>query len=134
MDLWRYLIRERKMLGIQKNEFVFSFHYLLIHGQNTAFKLLENYGLESEISFLPSFNMFLLFQENYEIDTVMTNDDVLGDSIPFNQQDAMRQFCYQALKLGIGVGTLTASSCILCLNSFAINISLPSVVILMKFS
>ena len=67
--------------------------------------------------------MFLLFQENYEIDTVMTNDDVLGDSIPFNQQDAMRKFCYQALKLGIGVGTLTALPCILCLNSFAINIS-----------
>ncbi|GFY82312.1 mRNA capping enzyme family protein [Actinidia rufa] len=48
-------------------------------------------------------NMSLLFQENHEIDTVMTNDDVLGDSIPFDQQDAMRQFCYQALKLGIGV-------------------------------
>ncbi|GFY83737.1 defective in exine formation protein [Actinidia rufa] len=40
--------------------------------------------------------------ENHEIDTLMTNDDVLGDSIPFDQQDAMRQFCYQALKLGIG--------------------------------
>ena len=89
---------------------------------------------ERGISFPPSCNMSLLFQENHEIDTVMTNDDVLGDSIPFDQQDAMRQFCYQALKLGIGVGTLTASPCILCLNSFAINISLPSVVILMKFS
>ncbi|XP_057512276.1 uncharacterized protein LOC130794378 isoform X2 [Actinidia eriantha] len=41
--------------------------------------------------------------ENHEIDTVMTNDDVLGDNIPFDQQDAMRLFCYQALKLGIGV-------------------------------
>ncbi|PSS23801.1 MRNA guanylyltransferase [Actinidia chinensis var. chinensis] len=41
--------------------------------------------------------------ENHETDAVMTNDDVLGDSIPFDQQNAMRQFCYQALKLGIGV-------------------------------
>ncbi|KAL7248481.1 hypothetical protein ACSBR2_003251 [Camellia fascicularis] len=41
--------------------------------------------------------------EKYEIEAVMTNDDVLGDSIPFDQQNAMRQFCYQALKLGIGV-------------------------------
>ncbi|CAL5351372.1 hypothetical protein CsSME_00038696 [Camellia sinensis var. sinensis] len=41
--------------------------------------------------------------ENHEIDAVMTNDDVLGDSVPFDQQNAMRQFCYQALKLGIGV-------------------------------
>ncbi|GFZ02233.1 mRNA capping enzyme family protein [Actinidia rufa] len=41
--------------------------------------------------------------ENHETDAVMTNDDVLGDSVPFDQQNAMRQFCYQALKLGIGV-------------------------------
>ncbi|XAR50866.1 mRNA (guanine-N(7)-)-methyltransferase [Bertholletia excelsa] len=41
--------------------------------------------------------------ENNEIDAVMTNDDVLGDSIPFDQQDALRQFCYQALKLTTGV-------------------------------
>ncbi|GMP51037.1 hypothetical protein CsSME_00017424 [Camellia sinensis var. sinensis] len=41
--------------------------------------------------------------EKHEIEAVMTNDDVLGDSIPFDQQNAMRQFCYQALKLGIGV-------------------------------
>ncbi|XP_052175702.1 uncharacterized protein LOC127790300 [Diospyros lotus] len=42
-------------------------------------------------------------QENQEIiDMVMTNDDVLGDSIPFDQQVALRQFCYQALKLAVG--------------------------------
>lgn len=33
----------------------------------------------------------------------MTNDDVLGDSIPQDQQDVFRQFCYQALKLSAGV-------------------------------
>uniref|UniRef100_A0A5B6Z2J7 mRNA guanylyltransferase n=1 Tax=Davidia involucrata TaxID=16924 RepID=A0A5B6Z2J7_DAVIN len=41
--------------------------------------------------------------ENHEIDVVMTNDDVLGDSIPSEQQEALRQFCYQSLKLGVGV-------------------------------
>lgn len=43
-------------------------------------------------------------QENHGTETLMSNDDVLGDSIPFNQQDTLRQFCYQALKLGAGVG------------------------------
>ena len=46
-----------------------------------------------------------LFQETQDIDVVMTNDDVLGDEIPWDQQDAFRQFCYQSLKLGIGVGS-----------------------------
>ncbi|KAK7382578.1 hypothetical protein VNO80_01488 [Phaseolus coccineus] len=41
-------------------------------------------------------------QENHETDTRMTNDDVLGDEIPSDQQDALRQFCYQTLKLGVG--------------------------------
>lgn len=41
--------------------------------------------------------------ENHETEGVMTNDDILGDSIPQDQQDAFRQFCYQALKLGAGV-------------------------------
>ncbi|XP_062166019.1 uncharacterized protein LOC133872513 isoform X2 [Alnus glutinosa] len=41
-------------------------------------------------------------QENHELDVVMTNDDILGDEIPRDQQDALRQFCYQTLKLGGG--------------------------------
>ncbi|XP_019434230.1 PREDICTED: LOW QUALITY PROTEIN: mRNA-capping enzyme-like [Lupinus angustifolius] len=40
--------------------------------------------------------------EIHETDTRMTNDDVLGDEIPNDQQEAFRQFCYQSLKLGIG--------------------------------
>ncbi|XP_061344419.1 uncharacterized protein LOC133290366 [Gastrolobium bilobum] len=40
--------------------------------------------------------------ENNELDARMTNDDVLGDEIPTDQQDALRQFCYQSLKLGVG--------------------------------
>ncbi|KAK7349950.1 hypothetical protein VNO77_07876 [Canavalia gladiata] len=41
-------------------------------------------------------------QENHETDPRLTNDDVLGDEIPSDQQDALRQFCYQTLKLGVG--------------------------------
>ncbi|XP_054780528.1 uncharacterized protein LOC129288148 isoform X2 [Prosopis cineraria] len=41
-------------------------------------------------------------QENHETDAVMTNDDVLGDEIPLDQQDGFRQFCYQSLKLNFG--------------------------------
>ncbi|XP_047332466.1 mRNA-capping enzyme-like isoform X2 [Impatiens glandulifera] len=40
--------------------------------------------------------------ENHVPNVVMTNDDILGDSIPFDQQDAYRQFCYHALKLTSG--------------------------------
>lgn len=36
----------------------------------------------------------------------MTNDDVLGDEIPIDQQDGFRQFCYQSLKLNFGVSLL----------------------------
>ncbi|XP_004514944.1 uncharacterized protein [Cicer arietinum] len=41
-------------------------------------------------------------QENHETGTQMTNDDVLGDEIPADQQNAFRQFCYQTLRLGAG--------------------------------
>jgi mRNA-capping enzyme len=40
--------------------------------------------------------------DNQEVEGVMTNDDVLGDSIPMDQQEMMRQFCYQSLKLTVG--------------------------------
>nr|KAJ0189523.1 hypothetical protein LSAT_V11C800428410 [Lactuca sativa] len=43
-----------------------------------------------------------LNEENHDTEGVMTNDDVLGDSIPQDQQDGFRQFCYQALKLSAG--------------------------------
>ncbi|CAI9098387.1 OLC1v1035024C1 [Oldenlandia corymbosa var. corymbosa] len=39
---------------------------------------------------------------NNDADVVLTNDDVLGDSIPVEQQEALRQFCYQILKLPAG--------------------------------
>lgn len=57
------------------------------------------------ISFLFIFHMPQSFQETQDADVVMTNDDVLGDEIPWDQQDTFRQFCYQSLKLGIGVGS-----------------------------
>ncbi|KAL5555204.1 hypothetical protein UlMin_037440 [Ulmus minor] len=40
--------------------------------------------------------------ETQEIYVKMTNDDVLGDEIPWDQQEALRQFCYQSLKLNVG--------------------------------
>ncbi|XP_047325534.1 mRNA-capping enzyme-like [Impatiens glandulifera] len=40
--------------------------------------------------------------ENNESNVLMTNDDVLGDSIPYDQQEVFRQFCYQAMKLKAG--------------------------------
>ncbi|KAJ6844138.1 mRNA-capping enzyme isoform X1 [Iris pallida] len=36
--------------------------------------------------------------ENTEI-PIITNDDVLGDAIPYDQQDAMRHICYQLFEL-----------------------------------
>ncbi|KAM0991414.1 hypothetical protein ACFX13_009968 [Malus domestica] len=41
--------------------------------------------------------------ESLDTNGLMTNDDILGDEIPWDQQEAMRQFCYQTLKL-VNVG------------------------------
>ncbi|KAL0426273.1 UNVERIFIED_CONTAM: capping enzyme [Sesamum latifolium] len=41
--------------------------------------------------------------ESQETQLVMTNDDILGDKVPSDQEVAMRQFCYQSLKLPAGV-------------------------------
>lgn len=40
-----------------------------------------------------------MFQENHEVQLVLTNDDILGDKIPYDQEAVFRQFCYQSLKL-----------------------------------
>ncbi|XP_019162351.1 PREDICTED: mRNA-capping enzyme-like isoform X4 [Ipomoea nil] len=42
--------------------------------------------------------------DNQEPHIVMTNDDLLGDSIPSDQQDSLRQICYQFLKLQLPGG------------------------------
>ncbi|GER25958.1 mRNA capping enzyme family protein [Striga asiatica] len=39
-----------------------------------------------------------------ETQLVMTNDDILGDKIPFDQELAMRHFCYQIMKLAMPQG------------------------------
>ncbi|KAF2314892.1 hypothetical protein GH714_037089 [Hevea brasiliensis] len=39
--------------------------------------------------------------ENCKRDLEMTNDDLLGDVVSFDQLQAMRQICYQLLKLGL---------------------------------
>ncbi|MED6181163.1 hypothetical protein PIB30_016917 [Stylosanthes scabra] len=41
-------------------------------------------------------------QENTTRNEVLTNDDVLGDSIPSSQLHTMQEVCYQLLKLGSG--------------------------------
>ncbi|KAG8374389.1 hypothetical protein BUALT_Bualt11G0126800 [Buddleja alternifolia] len=41
--------------------------------------------------------------ESHKTQLVLTNDDILGDKIPSDQEIAMRQFCYQSLKLPGGV-------------------------------
>ncbi|XP_010558358.1 PREDICTED: mRNA-capping enzyme-like isoform X2 [Tarenaya hassleriana] len=42
-------------------------------------------------------------QENHQVvDVRMTNDDILGDEIPTDQEQGFRQFCYRMLMLNIG--------------------------------
>ncbi|XWS55565.1 hypothetical protein CRYUN_Cryun09bG0011100 [Craigia yunnanensis] len=41
--------------------------------------------------------------ENHETDVVLTYDDILGDEIPHDQLESMQLFCYQTLKLNVGV-------------------------------
>ncbi|XP_024981198.1 mRNA-capping enzyme-like isoform X1 [Cynara cardunculus var. scolymus] len=38
---------------------------------------------------------------NAMVPSEMTNDDILGDNVPYNQIETMRQFCNQALKLNV---------------------------------
>lgn len=53
------------------------------------------------------FFFFCFFQENHDDGAqVMTNDDVLGDEIPEDQERGLKQFCYQMLKLNPGVCSL----------------------------
>lgn len=52
------------------------------------------------------------FQENHDVHVVMTNDDILGDEIPLDQQQTFRHFCYQMLKQNV------VSTSILILGSF----------------
>lgn len=74
-----------------------------------SYHLLYGFCLPYIFALFFSFNMSSFFQENHEIDVAMTNDDVLGDEIPRDQQDEMRRFCYQTLKLGVGVGFSSTS-------------------------
>ncbi|CAA0827503.1 mRNA capping enzyme family protein [Striga hermonthica] len=42
--------------------------------------------------------------ETKETQQVMTNDDILGDKIPFDQELSMRHFCYRMMKLSVPQG------------------------------
>lgn len=37
--------------------------------------------------------------QNEVEDKVITNDDVLGDAVPYDQQDALRVVCYRLLEM-----------------------------------
>lgn len=45
-------------------------------------------------------------EESHPVDVKMSNDDVLGDEIPPDQEEGYRQFFYKMLSLNIGVGDL----------------------------
>lgn len=45
---------------------------------------------------------------NVMVSSEMSNDDILGEPVPYNQIESMRQFCNQVLKL-----TVRVSSCLL---------------------
>lgn len=49
-------------------------------------------------------------EESHQVDVKMSNDDVLGDEIPPDQEEGYRQFFYRMLSLNIGVCNL--KSCI----------------------
>ncbi|XP_075087267.1 mRNA-capping enzyme subunit alpha isoform X5 [Nicotiana tabacum] len=40
-----------------------------------------------------------VYEDNRETQISLSNDDILGDAVPQDQQDDLRQFCYQALKM-----------------------------------
>lgn len=54
---------------------------------------------------LPNFAIVSFFQEHTD-NKILTNDDILGDAIPIDQQDAMRHLCYQMLDLTATVWNL----------------------------
>ncbi|KAF8781307.1 hypothetical protein HU200_000568 [Digitaria exilis] len=41
---------------------------------------------------------------NESVDKVITNDDVLGDAVPYDQQEALRVLCYRLLDMPLGRG------------------------------
>lgn len=43
--------------------------------------------------------MFWLCLQNESEDKVITNDDVLGDEVPYDQQEALRVLCYRLLEM-----------------------------------
>nr|CAB3489660.1 unnamed protein product [Digitaria exilis] len=44
---------------------------------------------------------------NESVDKVITNDDVLGDAVPYDQQEALRVLCYRLLDMPLGLHDMT---------------------------
>ncbi|AAD56326.1 putative mRNA capping enzyme, RNA guanylyltransferase [Arabidopsis thaliana] len=49
-------------------------------------------------------------EESHQVDVKMSNDDVLGDEIPPDQEEGYRQFFYRMLSLNIGVGNFKSEN------------------------
>ncbi|CAD6251571.1 unnamed protein product [Miscanthus lutarioriparius] len=62
-------------------------------------------------------NAYLKPSHNESEDKIITNDDVLGDAVPYDQQKALRDLCYLLLEMPIGRGPQFPGSHPVSLNS-----------------
>ena len=54
--------------------------------------------------------------QNESEDKVITNDDVLGDEVPYDQQEALRVLCYRLLEMPLVSRLFLLLPNILCIN------------------
>ena len=54
--------------------------------------------------------------QNESEDKVITNDDVLGDEVPYDQQEALRILCYRLLEMPLVSRLFLLLPNILCIN------------------
>ncbi|KAH0930983.1 hypothetical protein HID58_008100 [Brassica napus] len=72
--------------------------YILVHcthGHNRTGFMIVHYLMRS----MPTMNVT---QEISQEIVTMSNDDILGDEIPYYQEEAYRKFCYKMLMMSIG--------------------------------
>jgi hypothetical protein len=54
--------------------------------------------------------------QNESEDKIITNDDVLGDEVPYDQQEALRVLCYRLLEMPLVSRLFLLLPNILCIN------------------
>jgi hypothetical protein len=57
-----------------------------------------------------------IYLQNESEDKVITNDDVLGDEVPYDQQEALRVLCYRLLEMPLVSRLFLLLPNILCIN------------------